>query len=118
VTGCPNLLFVQLGIDESVDIHWVERLEFSAANTGIRHLIVGRSPIYDVLAVATFLSRVFPRLISIIARGQARSGWKEATLRMSEHLVKKRDETALSACAGGNVESTMDVRLPISHESL
>lgn len=64
--GCPDLQSIELSFNASVAIDWGDRPDNFVPNTSTRYLHVGQSPIRDSLAVATFLSKVFPRLDSIM----------------------------------------------------
>lgn len=67
VRSCPNLLSLAIAFQASTETSWNGRPGGGVVNEHMKELVVGRSPMTDPHALASFLSDVFPNLISIIA---------------------------------------------------
>jgi hypothetical protein len=67
VEHCPHLISMKIIFQASAEIGWNGRPGGGVVNENMEELEVGKSPITDPHAVASFLSNVCPNLTSIVA---------------------------------------------------
>jgi hypothetical protein len=116
---CPDLTSLGIAFQASAEISWNGRPGDGVVNEHLQELDVGRSPITDPRAVASFLSDIFPRLKSIVAwdnldldnptEVESRERWMETFQLFESFVAIRNEERAWATAAAGRSKLEMRV---------